>query len=103
MTNVPEAFLAREAQIAYVTLAVATDYDCWLDDPAEHATADAVMARYKASLGKVLRVLEAYFKRAASDGVLSRSPARKGLQGAVVTPERALSDEQRKILDLLRL
>ena len=33
MTNVPEAFLALEAQIGYCTIALATDYDCWLDDP----------------------------------------------------------------------
>lgn len=36
MTNVPEAFLAREAQMGYVTLAIATDYDCWREDPDEH-------------------------------------------------------------------
>jgi 5'-methylthioadenosine phosphorylase len=29
MTNLPEAKLAREAEIAYATLALATDYDCW--------------------------------------------------------------------------
>ena len=29
MTNIPEVFLAREAQISYATLGVVTDYDCW--------------------------------------------------------------------------
>ncbi|MFQ5950073.1 MAG: S-methyl-5'-thioadenosine phosphorylase, partial [Nitrospiria bacterium] len=29
MTNIPEANLAREAEICYVTMALATDYDCW--------------------------------------------------------------------------
>ena len=29
MTNLPEAKLAREAEISYATLAMATDYDCW--------------------------------------------------------------------------
>jgi 5'-methylthioadenosine phosphorylase len=29
MTNLPEAKLAREAQISYATLAMSTDYDCW--------------------------------------------------------------------------
>ena len=32
MTNVTEAKLAREAEIAYATLALATDYDCWHED-----------------------------------------------------------------------
>jgi 5'-methylthioadenosine phosphorylase len=32
MTNLPEAKLAREAEIAYATLALVTDYDCWHPD-----------------------------------------------------------------------
>src|SRR5207244_4657004 len=36
MTNVPEAFLALEAQLGYCTIAVVTDYDCWLEDPTQH-------------------------------------------------------------------
>ena len=32
MTNMPEAKLAREAEIAYTTVAMVTDYDCWHDD-----------------------------------------------------------------------
>lgn len=38
MTNVPEAILAREAQMAYVTVGLVTDYDCWLDDPTQHVS-----------------------------------------------------------------
>ena len=32
MTNMPEAKLAREAEICYATIAMVTDYDCWHDD-----------------------------------------------------------------------
>ena len=32
MTNMPEAKLAREAEICYATVAMVTDYDCWHDD-----------------------------------------------------------------------
>jgi 5'-methylthioadenosine phosphorylase len=45
MTNLPEAKLAREAEICYSTIAFATDYDCW------HETAGDV------SIGDVLRIL----------------------------------------------
>ena len=38
MTNVPEVFLAREAQICYATVGIVTDYDCWMDDPAQHVS-----------------------------------------------------------------
>jgi len=42
MTNLGEAKCAREAEIAYATLAMATDYDCWKED--EHVTLEVVMA-----------------------------------------------------------
>ena len=32
MTNMPEAKLAREAEIRYITVAMVTDYDCWHPD-----------------------------------------------------------------------
>ncbi len=43
MTNMPEAKLAREAQIAYATLAMVTDYDCWHPREA-HVTAELAIA-----------------------------------------------------------
>jgi 5'-methylthioadenosine phosphorylase len=42
MTNMPEAKLAREAEICYATLAMVTDFDCWHPDH-EHVTVDAVV------------------------------------------------------------
>jgi len=41
MTNLGEAKCAREAEIAYATLAMATDYDCWKDD--EHVTLEMII------------------------------------------------------------
>ncbi|MGI9279016.1 MAG: MTAP family purine nucleoside phosphorylase [Endozoicomonas sp.] len=38
MTNVPEAFLAREAQLCYTTIAIATDYDCWKEETPHDST-----------------------------------------------------------------
>jgi 5'-methylthioadenosine phosphorylase len=40
MTNVPESFLAKEAGIAYATIAMVTDYDCWKE---EHCTLEEIM------------------------------------------------------------
>ena len=42
MTNMPEAKLAREAEICYATIAMVTDYDCWHDDH-EHVSVDEVV------------------------------------------------------------
>jgi 5'-methylthioadenosine phosphorylase len=46
MTNVPEAFLAKEAGMAYATVAMVTDYDCWKD---EHCTVQEIMEVMKAN------------------------------------------------------
>jgi 5'-methylthioadenosine phosphorylase len=54
MTNIPEAKLAREAEICYATIAFATDYDCW------HQEAGDV------SIGEVLRILAKSTKIAKS-------------------------------------
>jgi 5'-methylthioadenosine phosphorylase len=42
MTNMPEAKLAREAELCYATVAMVTDYDCWHDDH-DHVTVEAVI------------------------------------------------------------
>ncbi|MEI7608278.1 MAG: S-methyl-5'-thioadenosine phosphorylase, partial [Rhodospirillaceae bacterium] len=42
MTNMPEAKLAREAEICYATVAMVTDYDCWHPDH-DHVTVDAIV------------------------------------------------------------
>ena len=42
MTNMPEAKLAREAELCYATVAMVTDYDCWHDEH-DHVTVDAVV------------------------------------------------------------
>jgi 5'-methylthioadenosine phosphorylase len=42
MTNMPEAKLAREAELCYATVAMVTDFDCWHPDH-DHVTVDAVV------------------------------------------------------------
>jgi 5'-methylthioadenosine phosphorylase len=42
MTNMPEAKLAREAELCYATVAMVTDYDCWHPDH-DHVTVEAVV------------------------------------------------------------
>jgi 5'-methylthioadenosine phosphorylase len=99
MTNVPEAFLAREAQLCYCTVAVVTDYDCWLDDPAQHATVDKVITLYKKNLGRVQAILKEVLEHRVGDTACS---CRSALQYAVLTPEDVLSDDKRKLLKFLR-
>jgi len=56
MTNMPEAKLAREAELCYATVAMVTDYDCWHDD---HQQVDiaAVLAVMKDNTAKAQRMI----------------------------------------------
>jgi len=60
MTNLPEAKLAREAEIAYATIALATDYDCWHSGH-DDVSVDAVIAtmRKNVELAKQIVVIAA--------------------------------------------
>ena len=99
MTNVPEVFLAREAQMAYATLAIATDYDCWRDDPEEHASMDAIMARYAGCLDQARALIGALLAAPLPEP----EPAiRRALAGAVMTADALLEPAQREWLGVLR-
>ena len=99
MTNVPEVFLAREAQMAYATLAIATDYDCWRDDPEEHASMDAILARYAGCLDQARALVTALL---AAPLPAPEPSIRRALTGAVITADALLSAEQRDWLAVLR-
>jgi len=99
MTNVPEVFLAREAQICYATVCIATDYDCWMEDPAMHVSVSAILAQYRDSLERARALLDALLA-----GPLPEEDAdiRSALQYAMLTPDDALSHVQREWLAVLR-
>ena len=56
MTNLGEARCAREAEIAYATLAMVTDYDCWKVDE-EHVTVDMVIANLTRNASQAKAIL----------------------------------------------
>lgn len=99
MTNVPEAFLAREAQMGYVTLAIATDYDCWREDPDEHVSVEAVFAVYYENIGKIKKIVLKLLENGISE---TPENIRTALSGAVMTKDDALTDAQKEWLGVLR-
>jgi 5'-methylthioadenosine phosphorylase len=58
MTNMPEAKLAREAEICYATIAMVTDYDCWHPDH-DHVSVDQVIATLNDNADKARRLIKA--------------------------------------------
>lgn len=99
MTNVPEVFLAREAQICYATIGIATDYDCWMDDPAKHVQATEIFGLYRNSLARVQRLLRAMLE---DERPAEEADIRGALTYAVLTPDAALSEQQRAWMSVLR-
>jgi len=90
MTNMPEAKLAREAQMAYATLAMVTDYDCWHPQEA-HVTADAAIANLMKNAGHAQRIAAEAIRIIARD--LPESLAHTALDAALVTPREAMAPE----------
>jgi 5'-methylthioadenosine phosphorylase len=100
MTNVPEAFLAVEAQLGYCTIALVTDYDCWMEDPARHVSVDQALALFRENLGRVQQLLARVVEQHVED---ETRPCRRTLQGAIVTPRERMSEAQRALVDFLSL
>ncbi len=88
MTNMPEARLAREAEMAYATLALVTDYDCWHPHQA-CVTADMAIANLKVNAERAQQVLRGAIARLARDN--PTSPAHNALASALVTPPAAMA------------
>lgn len=95
MTNLPEARLAREAELPYATLALATDYDCWNADH-DAVTVDQVVATLRANVENARRILRAV----AADPPVGDCPSRDALRFAVMTAPDAMSAEARQRLGL---
>lgn len=100
MTNIPEVFLAREAQLSYATLAIATDYDCWLDDPAEHVTTQMVIQRFGESIGKAREIIKSIITSPPQFDEEDEKH-RRALSEAVLTPPEAQTAQHKKMLEVL--
>ncbi len=92
MTNMPEARLAREAEIAYATLALATDWDCWHPQQA-CVTAAMAMANLQGNAQRAQTLLAYAVRRIASRWPVSA--AHGALAAALVTPPAAMTEAVR--------
>ncbi|MFW5782273.1 MAG: S-methyl-5'-thioadenosine phosphorylase [Candidatus Muiribacteriaceae bacterium] len=95
MTGIPEAKLAREAEIAYANLSLVTDYDVWKD---EDVCVETVVATMNKNVGNAKKVLEKILPNIRTD---IEYPEHSAARGAVQTKKEAITPEQVKRLDLL--
>jgi len=82
MTNLPEAKLAREAEIAYATLALVTDYDCWHPDH-DSVTVEMVVGNLHKNAANAQRVIQTVVAKLAANP--PASVAHSALKYAIIT------------------
>jgi 5'-methylthioadenosine phosphorylase len=97
MTALPEAKLAREAEIAYATLALVTDYDCWHPDH-DAVTVDSVVKVLLANAALAQDIIRLIVPL-IGDGF--DSPAHHALATAIITDRSSIPAEKRKQVELL--
>ncbi len=97
MTNHTEARLAREAEIAYASLAMTTDYDCWHSDE-ESVTVEKVLENLKANAEVATEIVRATAQRINS--LRPPSKAHNSLQDGLMTRKETVPRETRLKLDL---
>ena len=94
MTNLQEAKLAREAEIAYSTMALVTDYDCWLPDH-DSVTVEMIINNLtqnaKTAQQVIARVVEQF-------EVETRDPAHSALATAIITRSDAIPEQTKRDL-----
>lgn len=98
MTNLPEAKLAREAEIAYATLAMVTDYDCWHPDH-DSVTVEMVIGNLQKNAVNAQKVITEVVRRLNENPPTSE--AHSALKFAIITPLDKAPKKTKEKLDLL--
>jgi len=97
MTNAQEAKLAREAEIAFASIALATDYDCWHDSESE-VSVDEIIKVMKNNVETARKILVESIRNISPDFPNSQQDA---LKFAIITEKSKIPESTLKNLDLL--
>ncbi|MDP6685976.1 MAG: S-methyl-5'-thioadenosine phosphorylase [Candidatus Omnitrophota bacterium] len=95
MTNMPEARLAREAEICYSTVAFITDYDCWHE---EIVTIDMVIANLTKNVETAKKLIKTLVPKLAAN---RDCDCKDALKYAIITDKKLIPDEAKKRLDVI--
>lgn len=97
MTNMPEAKLAREAELCYATMALVTDYDCW-HETEEAVTVEAVLGTLHRNVALAKQILRTVMPSFADP---IDCPCHRALDHAILTAPNRIHSTARKKLSLL--
>ena len=92
MTALPEAKLAREAEICYATLAMATDYDVW-HETHEHVNVETVLKILNQNIANVKKILGRIFKEFKGNENCS---CRRALQNAMLSSVETIPEDKKE-------
>ena len=92
MTNMPEAKLAREAELCYATVAMVTDYDCWHPNH-DDVTVDAIVKVLLANAGNARNLVKRVAPRIHADTDAVACSCRSALEHALITSPDARDPE----------
>jgi 5'-methylthioadenosine phosphorylase len=88
MTNMPEAKLAREAELCYATVAMVTDYDCWHPDH-DHVTVEQIIKVLTQNADKARSLVKQVAPKIWNDNHAAACHCRSALQYALITAPEA--------------
>jgi len=98
MTNMPEAKLAREAELCYATVAMVTDFDCWHPNH-DDVTVDAIVKVLLANADNARSLVKKVAPRLHADTDAPACGCRSALAHALITPPEARDPELVRQLD----
>jgi len=98
MTNMPEAKLAREAEMCYVSVAMVTDYDCWHTEH-DNVSVDAMIKVLSANADNARSLVKASSEAISSDQLSSNCSCKSSLENAIITSPDARDQELVNKLD----
>jgi 5'-methylthioadenosine phosphorylase len=100
MTALPEAKLAREAELCYATIACATDYDCWHESE-ESVTVEMVIGNLSANVANAQRILRSVAKKIPADRSANTCECPGALASAILTDRSKIPGEVKEKYSLL--
>ncbi|MFZ2162657.1 MAG: S-methyl-5'-thioadenosine phosphorylase [Sideroxyarcus sp.] len=100
MTNMPEAKLAREAELCYATVAMVTDYDCWHPDH-DDVTVEQIIKVLLANADKAKTLVKHLVPHVGHDAKACECGCRTALQYALITAPEARDEAMKKKLQAI--
>ena len=97
MTNLGEAKCAREAEIAYATMAMVTDYDAWNENH-DHVTVEKVIEYLHRNSDTARKIVRAVIPQIPST---ANWPAHQALKNVILTDPKCWPDATRRKLELI--